>query len=145
MNTMKSIKLYTSLIVVLIMFAGCSSDDDGPSGPQVSSNLFGEWTLDFLIINGELEGDLACEEKIDYKFNSDNTYTKTEFTTDDQDNCVESINFSGNWEVLTEQSIELTPNSSSISGETIEFELINSESTLEITRNSSRTEVYVRP
>ena len=65
---MKSIKLYTSLIVALIMFTGCSSDDDGPSGPQVSSNLYGEWTLDFLIIDGNLETDFACEEKIDYKF-----------------------------------------------------------------------------
>ena len=142
---MKSIKLYTSLIVALIMFAGCSSDDDGPSGPQVSSNLYGEWTLDFIIVDGDLQGDLACEELTDYKFNSDNTYTKTEFTTNAQDNCVESVNFSGTWDALSEQSIELMPNSSSISGETIEFELINSESTLEITRSASRTEVYVRP
>ena len=143
---MKSIKFYISLIVALIMFAGCSSDDDGPSGPQVSNDLFGEWTLDFLIIDGGFESDFACEEKIDYTFNSDNTYVREDFFTDDQGNCADDVSFTGTWEVLTEQSIELTPNSSSISGETIDFEITNNnEIRLEITRNSSRTEVYVRP
>ena len=142
---MKTIKLYTSLIIALIMLAGCSSDDDGPSGPQVSSDLFGEWTLNFLVIDGDFQSDVPCEEKIDYRFKSDNTYTKTSFTTNDADNCIVSIDFSGNWEALSEQSIELTPNSSSVDGETIDFEINQQENTLEIIRSSTRTEVYQRP
>jgi hypothetical protein len=69
------IKLYTSLIIALIMLAGCSSDDDGPSGPQVSSDLFGEWTLQFIDDGNGVE-DPTCAERLYYKFNSDNTYEK---------------------------------------------------------------------
>lgn len=142
---MKSIKFYSAILLAVLTLSACSSSNDGPSGPQVSNNLYGEWSLSFVIINGDLQGDLACEEKIDYKFNSDNTYTKTEFTTDTQDNCIESISYSGNWEALTEQSLDLMPNSSSIDDETIEFELINTESRLQIIRSTTRTEVYERP
>ena len=142
---MKTIRLFL-ITVVLSSLVGCSSSDDGPSGPQVSNDLYGEWTLDFLILNGEFEGNFECEEKIDYRFNSDNTYSKTEYITGSQGNCSESVSFSGEWEILQEQSIELTPNSPSISGETIDFEITDNEGLrLEISRSSIRTEVYQRP
>ena len=139
---MKSIKLYTSLIVALIMLAGCSSDDDGPSGPQVSSDLFGEWTLQFIDDGNGVE-DPTCAEKLYYKFNSDNTYEKKDFSLDAQDNCVEASTVNGTWETITEQSIELTPLSSDSNIETIEFEFVGNN--LKILRNSTTEEIYQRP
>ena len=140
---MRAIQLYSSLIIALFILGGCSSDDDGgPSGPQVPSALYDEWTTELLIINGETDGNISCEERIDYKFNSNGTYNKEVFTTNASDNCESSLNITGNWEVLTEQSIMLTPNSSAVQGETLNFELISSNTKLQINRNASRTEIY---
>ena len=142
---MKTIRFFLTAIILSSLIGCSSSDDDGPSGPQVSSNLYGEWTLVFKNVNGQLQGDLSCEERIDYKFNSDKTYSKTRFSTNDQNNCVEAISFTGTWEIITKQSIKLTPNISSVDAETIEFELINSDETLQIFRNTTTTEIYQRP
>ena len=139
---MKSIKLFTSLILALIMFAGCSSDDDGPSGPQVSNDLFGEWTMQF-IDDGTGVEDPLCSERLYYKFNSDNTYEKKEFSLNAQDNCQEASTINGTWEALSEQSIELTPLSSSSDIEVIEFEFVGNN--LKIIRNSTTEEIYQRP
>ena len=112
----------------------------------VSQNLLGKWTLEFLIVDGDFESDFACEERIDYTFNSDNTYSQAEFFTNNQGNCNDDIEFTGTWEALTEESIELTPNNSSISGEIIDFKITNNdEIRLEIERDSTRTEIYQRP
>ena len=139
---MKMIKLYTSLIIALIMLAGCSSDDDGPSGPQVSSDLFGEWTMQFIDDGNGVEEPL-CSEKLYYKFNSDNTYERKDFSLDPQDNCVEAGSDNGTWETISEQSIELTPLSSDSNIETIEFEFVGNN--LKILRNSTTEEIYQRP
>lgn len=138
---------YLMIAIAVIGLTGCSSDDDGggPTGPQVSSSLYGDWTLDLLIVNGETEGNFPCEEEVDYRFNSDNSYTKTRFNTNSSGNCEQSLEVIGNWEALTEQSILLTPNSSEVDSETINFELISNNTKLEITRSSSRTEIYERP
>ena len=143
---MKKIRLFLAAIT-LVSLIGCSSSDDGPDGPQVSNDLLGEWTLDFLILNGDFEGNFECEQKVDYIFNSDGAYSKAEYITDSQGNCKESVSFSGEWKALSEQSIELTPNSSSITGETVDFEITDNQgqARLEITRSSIRTEVYKRP
>ena len=111
----------------------------------VSQDLLGEWTLDFLIVDGNFESDFECEERIDYTFNSNNTYSQAEFFTNSQGNCSDDI-VNGTWEALTEESIELTPNNSSISVEIIDFKITNNnEIRLEIERDSTRTEIYQRP
>ena len=139
---MKSIKFYISLIVALIMFAGCSSDDDGPSGPQVSNDLFGEWTMQFIDDGNGVE-DPLCSEKLYYKFNSDNSYEKEDFTNNDQDDCIVASTVTGTWSTLSEQSIELTPNSSNFNGEVVEFEFVGEN--LKIIRSSGIEEIYERP
>ena len=139
---MRSLKLYIGLVVALLTIAGCSSDDDGPSGPQVSEKLFGEWTMQF-IDDGNGVDDPLCSERLYYKFNSDNTYEKSDFALNEQDNCVEASTVNGTWEAISEQSIELTPNSSNFSGEVIEFEFVGNN--LKIIRSSTTEEIYQRP
>jgi len=143
---MRLLKLKAILLLSLIVLTGCSSDDDGgPTGPQVSSDLYGEWTIDLIISNGETNGNISCDDKINYKFNSNETYIKNTFATDESDNCIESLNISGSWEIITEQSIMLTPNSSELNSETIDFELISDNEKLQINRSENLTEIYVRP
>jgi len=135
-------KVYMIMAIAIMGVMGRSSDDDGLSGPQVSNDLFGEWTMQF-IDDGTGVEDPLCSERLYYKFNSDNTYEIKEFSLNAQDNCQEASTINGSWEALSEQSIELTPLSSSSDIEVIEFEFVGDN--LKIIRNSTTEEIYQRP
>lgn len=146
-RTINNLLCVAIVIAATLSFTSCSSDDDngGPTGPQVSTNLYGNWTMSFRIFNGETEFDLSCEQQLDYKFNSDKTYTKKEFATNSNDNCVESNVTNGTWEAITENSITLTPYDASETPEIIDFEFVNNDNDLRVERTQNLIEIYERP
>ena len=137
---MKTIRLFLAAIALVSLIGCSSSDDDG--GIQVSNDLYGEWTMQF-IDDGNGVKDPLCSERLYYKFNSDNTYQRKDSSINPQDECVDANTINGNWEAISEESIELTPLSSDSNEEIIEFEFVGSN--LKIIRNSGTEEIYQRP
>lgn len=134
------------LFLVSALFVGCSSDDDSapPSGPTISSQIFDTWNLSIIIENNQIEDSFPCEEDLEYVFNNNGTYTKREFSTDMNQNCVESTSINGNWEAIEDNVILLTPLSASLNQETLELSLRNNGNQLQIVRSSNLTELYDR-
>ena len=140
---MKTIKLLSISILVILFTVSCSSDDDGPSGPTVSNQVFATWNLAIISENGVLETDIPCDSALKYTFNSNKTYSKVTFTdSSDGNSCDESLVISGSWEVVEDDVLQLTPSSSTFEVETISIELFNDNQSLRIERSSTLTEIY---
>lgn len=146
---MKNLKLLhlASLILFSFVFISCSSDDDsGPSGPSVSNDLYGTWNLSYYQEGNEgTVTDFPCSEDLEYKFNSDNTFSKINFSGDDNTNCNEGLIINGDWEIIDETTINLIPSVSSQPDEEISFQLLNNGTELKIFRDGGRVEDYRRP
>lgn len=147
MNNMKNLKLVAIALFSLAIFS-CSSDDDNvPTGPTVSSNLYATWNMLEYYEQDDIQNpvtEIPCNEDLQYTFNSNKTFTKTEFSGDDINNCQVSVTINGDWEIIDENTILLIPSSSSISEEEINFQLGNNGQELKIFRGST-VEEYRRP
>ena len=142
---MKTIKLLSISILAILFTVSCSSDDDGPAGPTVSNQVFATWNLAIISENGVLETDIPCDFDLEYTFNSNETYSKTIFTdSNDGNSCDISVEINGNWEVIEDDVLQLTPSSSTFGVETISIELFDDNQSLRIERSSSLTEIYNR-
>ena len=144
---MKKITLFTVLILALISFTACSSDDDGgPTGPTVSNQIYATWNMVFFIQNGVLNSDVECDSDIEYKFNSNRTYSKTLFSepSNGGNTCDISFTINGSWEIVSDDVIKLTPSSSNFPSETLTLKLFDNNQQLEVKRSLNLTEVYNR-
>ena len=143
---MKSKSFLFLLLFSSILIVGCSGDDDGggPTGPTISSQIFATWNLGIIIADNQIVDDFPCEEDLEYTINSNGTYTKREFSTDMNQNCVESTTINGNWEAIEDNVMELTPLSASFNMETLDLGLRNNGDQLQIVRNPNLTELYDR-
>ncbi|MFN2261286.1 MAG: lipocalin family protein [Psychroflexus sp.] len=146
MKNLKLLKLAT-LILFSLALVSCSSDDDGgPTGPTVSNDLYGNWNmLEYYEDVQNPVSEVPCEEYLEYKFNSDKTYTKKQFSGEDTNNCNEALTIQGEWEVIDESNILLTPAASSQSIEEFNFQLRNNGEELRVFRSNGITEEYRRP
>ncbi|WP_127845540.1 lipocalin family protein [Psychroflexus aestuariivivens] len=143
MKNFKQLKLTSLVLLVAIFTISCSSDDDGgPSGPTVSNDLYGTWSLNYYQEDGTLVNQIECEEDIEYRFVSDQTYSKTTFSENENSNCETALIINGDWEIIDEENILLMPSSSTQPEENINFNLINEGEELEIFRSGNRLEVY---
>lgn len=144
---MKKISLFSVVILALITFTACSGDDDGgPTGPTISNQIFATWNMVFFIENGVLNSDVECDSDIEYKFNSNKTYSKTLFSepSNGGNTCDISLVINGSWEIVSDDVLKLTPSSSTFSTETLTLKLFPNNQQLEIKRSLSLTEVYDR-
>ncbi|MGM0634823.1 MAG: lipocalin family protein [Bacteroidota bacterium] len=96
------------ILAAVFTFSSCSSDDDG-GVTQESTSLFGTWELDFMVINGETILDIPCEDQVRYSFTSNFTYTQTNFTGEDLDNCEVASTVNGEWENIENDELILSP------------------------------------
>ena len=72
-------KLYTLLFVVFIFtFSACSSDDE--SSKINTEQLFGKWTLNQSIYNGQQETLSDCDKKQTFDFSNDNRLIITTYS-----------------------------------------------------------------
>ena len=141
---MKTIKLLSISILVILFTISCSSDDS-PSGPTVSNQVFATWNLAIISENGSLETDIPCDSDLEYTFNSNGSYSKTTFADSNNGNsCEVSVTINGSWEVIEDDVLQLTPSSSTEAVETISIELFDNNQSLRIERSSSLTEIYNR-
>lgn len=133
------------LLATLVMFSftACSDDDDEPSGPQVSSQLYATWMLDSKQVDGTVEFDLSCTETIEYQFLSNRTYVKTTYTGSNTP-CDIALTINGSWEIVDENTITLTPSSSTINPETLSFTIVDNNATLQVNRSQALIEFYER-
>lgn len=142
---MKLIRYYSILVFSVFILWSCSSDDDGPSGPTVSNQIFATWKLAFFVEDGEVFTEFSCDSDLQYNFSSNRNYTKTIFTESENGNtCDVSVVISGKWEILEDNVLELTPSSNAFNSETLTLNVINNNQQLEIRRSSNLTQVYNR-
>lgn len=143
---MKSTRFYSVLAFSLLLTLwGCSNDDDGPSGPTVSNQIFATWQMSYFVENGDLVNEVPCDSDLKYTFNSNKNYSKTLYNTPESgSNCDISVVISGSWEVLEDNVLRLTPSSSAFNSETVTLKLISNNQQLEIKRSSTLTQVYNR-
>jgi len=129
------------------IITGCSSDDDGggPAGPTVPNGVFDTWNMTLYFQNSDIETDVPCDEDLEYDLRSNGNYSKTSFSIPASgDNCDISVVINGTWEIIEDNVLRLTPSSSSFNPETLNLELINNDTQLEITRFNGLVEVYNR-
>jgi hypothetical protein len=142
---MKSKIAYLLTLCFLGVTLSCSSDDDGgggPTGPTISTQVFATWNLGIIIENNQTSDTFPCEEDIEYKFNNNGTYTKLEFSTDANDNCVVATTINGNWQAVADNEVLLTPLSASFSQETLVLSILNNGNQLQVVRTQNLTELY---
>lgn len=96
----KLLLLFGALAFLSINTISCSNDDDG-SRDIVNANIYGTWSTDYKVVNGQfLEGSDICDEKLEYRFSNNGTFTLKTFTGDDPTNCLENTQTYGSWEYL---------------------------------------------
>lgn len=144
---MKTQNILFLLLFVSALFLGCSSDDDNPApeGPTVANGVFDLWNMTLYFQNGTIETDVPCDEDLEYDLRSNGSYSKTSFSEPASgNNCDISVVINGSWEIIDDNVLRLTPSSSSFNPETLNLELINNNTQLEITRFNGLVEVYNR-
>ncbi|MGB5436969.1 MAG: hypothetical protein WBM98_13835 [Maribacter sp.] len=109
---MKKIFYTISLLALIILMPNCSRDDDGPSTPSGTNNLYGTWNLDYYINNSQLVEEIVCNEQVTYVFSSNGSYSKTTFAGEGSTNCDVAVILKGKWENLGDNIFQLTPNGS---------------------------------
>lgn len=140
---MKSRITISLLLLIGILVSSCSSDDDGPTGPTISSGVFATWNLSIISDNGNLITSIPCTSDLEYTFNTNKTYSRTTFVSSgSSENCQESFTLNGNWEALEDDVLELTPSSDTFDTEVLEVSLIDNGTQLEVIRSPSLTEIY---
>ena len=141
---MKSIRFYSILVFSVFILWSCSSNDDGPTGPTVSSQVYGTWRMYQLIENNELIEDIPCDIDIKYKFTSNRNFSKTLFVEAQNGNsCNESVTIEGEWEVIEDNVLKLNPFIDAFDSETVTLEILNSGD-LKIKRSNNSTQIYKR-
>jgi len=147
MKTLHKLNLVLILLLSLVI-TSCSSDDDGgPTGPTVSSDLYGTWNmLEYYEDIQNPVSDIPCDDYLEYKFNSDKSYTKYAFSGEDSNNCTQALIIEGDWEVIDENNILLSPLSAGQPDEEFNFQLRNNGQELRVFRNDGNIiEEYRRP
>lgn len=139
--------LLVLFVIIGFSMSSCSSDDDGggPTGPTVPDGVFDVWNMTLYFQNGDIETDVPCDEDLEYDLRSNGTYSKTSYSEPASgNNCDISVVINGTWEITEDNVLRLTPSSNAFNPETLNLELINNETQLEITRFNGLVEVYNR-
>ncbi|MDG4944950.1 hypothetical protein NMK71_00845 [Weeksellaceae bacterium KMM 9713] len=96
----KLLLLFGALTFLSMSFISCSSDDDGPSD-TVNNSIYGTWKTDYKVVNDMfVEGSDLCDEKLEYRFSNNGSYTLKTFTGDNEDDCLMDTETHGSWEYL---------------------------------------------
>lgn len=138
---MKNIYLALSLMVSMVLFTNCSRNDDSPSKPAGTNNLFGTWNLDYYINNGQLVEEIVCSEQVMYVFSSNGSYSKTTFAGEGSTACEIAVILKGTWENLGANQFQLTPNGST-TNEKLNITFQDSFTKFTITYSSTFLEVF---
>ncbi|AOW20729.1 lipocalin-like domain-containing protein [Urechidicola croceus] len=128
---MKKMKLFCGILIGLMIFSSCSSDDDSNSD---STSIVGIWKpikeVDVCSTGSEETYDFSiCEQKSRVTFSSNETLNITDFD-DNTGDCLEDYNENGTWS-LTGDNLSVTLN-----GET------NNPTFFELTNNTLRIGYY---
>lgn len=96
----KLLLLFSALTFLSMSFISCSNDDDGPSD-TVNNSIYGTWETDYKVVNGTfVEGSDLCDEKLEYRFTNNGSYTLKTFTGENSEDCLEDTQTYGSWEYL---------------------------------------------
>ncbi|MDO5656286.1 MAG: lipocalin family protein [Flavobacteriaceae bacterium] len=106
--------LFGFMAFVAFGFVSCSGDDDG-GNDVVNSNFTGKWTTDFNVFAGQIVNITSCDEKVEYNFNTNGTFTMKTFTGEDLTNCADDTQVSGKWQYLGNEKYLIHTNSVTIS------------------------------
>ena len=102
------------LLVSSQVFVNCG-DDDGPAPPpEEFTRLLGTWDLEIIQEDGQpVNLEPSCAEQLRFEFRDDNTFTRTTFAGEDENNCQVSTTANGTWRVLEGDNYEIKFNSES--------------------------------
>lgn len=128
---MKKMKLFCGILIGLMIFSSCSSDDDNNSD---STSIVGIWKpikeVDVCSTGNEETYDFStCEQMTRITFSSNGAFIDTEFDNDSGD-CLEYFNETGTW-TLNGNNLSIT-----LDGET------NNPTFFELTNNTLRIGYY---
>lgn len=113
----KLLLLFGFLTFASFSFISCSGDDDGDRD-VVDNDLYGTWTIDYILVNGVITEDanLVCSQLLKYRFRNNDTYELTTFAGDDNTDCDESATAYGQWEYLEDDQFLIYPNGVDVEG-----------------------------
>jgi hypothetical protein len=124
-------------VFVMILFASCSSDDDGVSISDESVKLRGTWELEIITQNNQNTFEIPCDVKRGFVFNQNFTYTETTFAGENPGNCSVAANFNGEWDNIEDGELRLRRAGQS-SVETLNIVFIQNDQRFEVTESPNR-------
>lgn len=93
------------LLVLPLVFAACSKDDDVPQPTVTDLLTSGKWYIES--VSGATINNPACEKKTYYLFLQNGDLLVESFSIDNENNCVSEI-VSATWELLQENTLKIT-------------------------------------
>lgn len=139
---MKKIFFILSVVACSLTIVNCSREDDDKTGSG-ENNLYGTWSLDYYINDGQLVEEIVCSEQVMYVFSSNGTYSKTTFSGEGSSNCQIAVIVKGTWEGLGDNNYQLTPNGSE-SNDPLNITFQDNFTKFVIARSDSFTEVFTK-
>lgn len=136
-------KIYTlSTILLISLFFSCSSDDDGVSISQASRDLRGNWELTQIIENNAPIANIPCNQRREFRFNQDFSYSEDTYAGSDPDNCSLAATFNGEWENIEEDMVLTLRRAGSESTESFAITFRNNKTEFDVVKSSGRTLTY---
>lgn len=112
---MKKTKLFCGILIGLMIFSSCSSDDDGNNDGNNDSSIIGTWktTKEIFVDSGGImttNNRDDCEQMGRIVFSSNGSFSESGFFSgmDSSGNCIQDTNNSGQWEIINGNTLRIT-------------------------------------